>query len=189
MVNRQFLEHMKNTGMSTVYCGIESGSKRVLDLMGDLITLKQAEDAVKAAKDVGLDVMGSFVIGYPCEKPAEIDQTIDFAIKLDPDYSQFSIITPFPGTPLYYELKEKGLLGSTDWSKYTVLESVINYDKLGLSDKLVERKMAKAYLKFYVRLRYLIKHRNMINILMGTLLKSYIILKLRAERLMYGIIL
>lgn len=179
MVNRQFLEHMKNAGMSTLYCGVESGSQRVLDLMGKGITLKQAEDAVKAAKDVGLDVMGSFVIGYPGEKPAEIDQTIDFAIKLDPDYSQFSIITPFPGTPLYYELKEKGLLGSTDWSKYTVLESVINYDKLGLSDKLVERKMAKAYLKFYVRPRYLIKHRNMINLLMRTLLRSYIIPKLR----------
>lgn len=178
MINKPFLEHLKNAGMSTLYCGVESGSQRILDLMGKGITLKQAEDSIKTSRDVGLDVMGSFVIGYPGETSAEIDQTIDFSIKLDPDYSQFSIITPFPGTPLYHELKEKGLLATEDWSKYTVLEPVINYEKLGLSNKLVENKLAKAYLKFYTRPGYLIKHRGMFKTLIGTLIKSYILPKI-----------
>ncbi|MGZ7208708.1 MAG: B12-binding domain-containing radical SAM protein, partial [Methanobacterium sp.] len=136
-VERDLLKCLKDVGMSTLYCGVESGSQRVLDLMGKGITLKHAEDAIKAAKDVDVDVMGSFILGYPGETSEEMDQTIDFAIKLDPDYSQFSILTPFPGTPLYYELKEKGLLETEDWNKYTVLDSVIKYDKIGLSSKLV----------------------------------------------------
>ncbi|MGZ7107795.1 MAG: B12-binding domain-containing radical SAM protein, partial [Methanobacterium sp.] len=160
-VERDLLKCLKDVGMSTLYCGVESGSQRVLDLMGKGITLKHAEDAIKAAKDVDVDVMGSFILGYPGETSEEMDQTIDFAIKLDPDYSQFSILTPFPGTPLYYELKEKGLLETEDWNKYTVLDSVIKYDKIGLSSKLVERKLAKSYLKFYLRPKYLIKHRSM----------------------------
>lgn len=180
-VDQDLLKCLKNVGMNTLYCGVESGSQRVLDLMGKGITLKHAEDAIKVAKDVGVDVMGSFILGYPGETLEEMDQTINFSIKLDPDYSQFSILTPFPGTPLYYELKEKGLLNTEDWSKYTVLESVINYDKLGLSDKLVERKMAKAYLKFYTRPRYLLKHRSMFKVLIGTLVRSYFLPKINGK--------
>jgi Fe-S oxidoreductase len=177
-VNRELLESLKKAGMGTLYCGVESGSQRVLDLMGKGITLKQAEDAIKAAKEVDINVLGSFILGYPGETSHEMDQTIDFSIKLDPDYSQFSILTPFPGTPIYYELKQKGLLDTEDWSKYTVLDSVVNYEKLGLTKKLVERKLNKAYLKFYTRPKYLFKHRGMFKVLMGTLFKSYIIPKL-----------
>ena len=177
-VNPEILECLKSAGMSTLYCGIESGSQRVLDIMGKGITLKQAEDAIKAAKKVDINVLGSFILGYPGETAQEMDQTIDFSIKLDPDYSQFSILTPFPGTPIYYELKQKGLLGTEDWSKYTVLDSVVNYEKFGLTKKLVERKLSKAYLKFYTRPKYLFKHRGMFKVLVGTLFKSYIIPKL-----------
>ncbi|HEX3013317.1 MAG TPA: radical SAM protein [Methanobacterium sp.] len=178
-VDQRLLGSLKNAGMNTLYCGIESGSQRVLDLMGKNITLKQSEDAVKAAKNVGVNVMGSFMIGYPGETSKEMDQTIDFSIKLDPDYSQFSILTPFPGTPLYYKLKQKGLLATEDWNKYTVLDPVIKYEKFGLSRRLVERKLAKAYLKFYIRPRYLIKHRNVVRTLMRSLLGSYILPKIR----------
>lgn len=178
-VNRELLECLKNAGMSTLYCGVESGSQRVLDLMGKGITIKQAEDAIKAAKDVDINVLGSFILGYPGETSEEMDQTIDFSIKLDPDYSQFSILTPFPGTPIYYDLKKESLLATEDWSKYTVLDSIVNYEKMGLSKKLVERKLNKAYLKFYTRPKYLIKHRGMFKVLIGTLLKSYIMPKLR----------
>ena len=177
-VNQELLECLKSAGMGTLYCGIESGSQRVLNIMGKGITLKQAEDAIKAAKKVDINVLGSFILGYPGETAQEMDQTIDFSIKLDPDYSQFSILTPFPGTPIYYELKQKGLLGTEDWSKYTVLDSVVNYEKLGLTKKLVERKLSKAYLKFYTRPKYLFKHRGMFKVLVGTLFKSYIIPKL-----------
>lgn len=177
-VNHELLECLKNAGMSTLYCGVESGSQRVLDLMGKGITLKQAEDAINTAKKVDIDVLGSFILGFPGESSQEMDQTIDFSIKLDPDYSQFSILTPFPGTPIFYELKQKALLDTEDWSKYTVLDSVINYEKLGLSKKLVERKLAKAYLKFYLRPKYLIKHKNMLKILIETLFRSFILPKI-----------
>jgi anaerobic magnesium-protoporphyrin IX monomethyl ester cyclase len=177
-VSKELLESLKSSGMNTLYCGVESGSQRVLDLMGKGITLKQAEDAIKAAKDVKIDVLGSFIIGYPGETSEEIDKTIDFSIKLSPDYSQFSILTPFPGTPIYYDLKQRGLLDTEDWSKYTVLDSVIKYEELGLSKKLVNRKLNMAYLKFYIRPGYIFKHRNMFKILISTLFKSYLIPKM-----------
>jgi anaerobic magnesium-protoporphyrin IX monomethyl ester cyclase len=179
MVDQKLLERLKGAGLNTLYYGVESGSQRILDLMRKGITLKQAEDAVKAAKKVGVEVLTSFILGFPGETRREMDQTIDFSIKLNPDYSQFSILTPFPGTPIYYELKNKKLIDTENWNKYTVLKSVVKYEDLGLSKKMVENKLAYAYLKFYSRPKYLLKHRHMIRVILDTVLRSFILPKIR----------
>ncbi|MBM4240378.1 MAG: radical SAM protein [Euryarchaeota archaeon] len=177
-VDKELLSSLKTSGMYTLYYGVESGSQRVLDLMGKGITLKNAQEAVKIAKDVGIDVITSFILGYPGETPEEMDQTIDFSIKLDPDYSQYSILTPFPGTPVYYKLKAKKFLDTVNWDKYNVLNPVINYEKFGISKNLVKRKLAKAYLKFYLRPKYYIKRPEMLKVLIGTLFRTFILPKL-----------
>lgn len=180
-LNRELLKSLKNSGMSTLYCGVESGSQRVLDLMGKGITLKQIEDAIKVIKDLDIAIIASFIIGYPGETEKEMDQTIDFSIKLEPDFAQYSILTPFPGTPIYYELKQKDLIDNENWDEYTAMNSVINYVKLGLSKKLVKRKLTKAYLKFYTRPKYIIKHRYMLGVLMKTLFRSYVMPKVNGK--------
>jgi radical SAM superfamily enzyme YgiQ (UPF0313 family) len=181
MVDKKLLEKLKGSGLATLYYGVESGSQRVLDMMRKGITIEQAENAVKSAKEVGINVITSFILGFPGETSKEIDKTIDFSIKLDADYSQYSILTPFPGTPIYHELKEKELIATENWDKYTVLESVINYDKIGLSKKLVERKLAKAYLKFYTRPNYLLKHRHVLKVIIETLLRSFVLPKIKGN--------
>jgi anaerobic magnesium-protoporphyrin IX monomethyl ester cyclase len=115
MVNKNLIEKLKRAGLSTLYYGVESGSQHVLDLMKKGITLKQAEDAVRVAKDVRVEVLTSFILGFPSETSKEIDKTINFSIKLNEDYSQFSILTPFPGTPIYHELKNKNLIDTENW--------------------------------------------------------------------------
>jgi len=181
MVNKNLLSSLKNAGMNTLYYGVESGSQRVLNLMKKGITLKQAENAVKSAKNVGLNVLASFIIGYPGETEEEMNKTIDFSIKLDPDYSQYSILTPFPGTPIYHDLKKKGLIDTENWGTYTVMKPVLKYEKMGLTKKLVERKLALAYLKFYTRPNYLLKHRHMLRVMIETLLRSFVLPKLQGN--------
>ena len=179
MVDKNLLKKLKRSGLSTLYYGVESGSQRVLDLMKKGITLKQAEEAVKAAKDVGVEVLTSFILGFPGETRDEIDETINFSIKLDADYSQFSILTPFPGTPIYHELKQKKLIDTENWDRYTVLKSVIKYENIGLSKSIVERKLAKAYFKFYTRPKYLLNHRHMLKVIMEIVLRSFILPKIK----------
>ncbi len=173
-VDKSLLESLRDVGMKTLYCGVESGSQRVLDLMGKGITLQQAQNAFKTAKKVGIDIIGSFILGYPGETAKEMDETIDFSIKLNPDYSQYSILTPFPGTPIHSQLSQDDLLETDEWNRYNVLQSVIKYEKLGLSKKLVERKLAKAYLKFYTRPKYLMQHGHMFEVLVKTIYRSFI---------------
>lgn len=180
-IDSGLLQNLKSSGMKTIYYGVESGSQRILDLMKKDITLKNAEDAVKIAKNAGLEVLTSFIIGYPGETKEDINKTIDFSIKLEPDYCQYSILTPFPGTPIYNELKEKNLIDNEDWQEYTVLKPLLKYDQLGLNKKMVERKLAAAYLKFYTRPKYLLNHRYMFKVMLQTVMRSFIIPKLRGS--------
>ena len=142
------------------------------------ITIKQAENAVKMAKDLGLEVLTSFILGYPGETEDDMNKTINFSTKLNSDYCQYSILTPFPGTPIYNELKDKDLIDNEDWHKFTVLKPILKYEEIGLSKKMVERKLATAYLKFYTRPKYLLNHRHMLKVMLQTVIRSFIIPKL-----------
>ncbi|HEX7468360.1 MAG TPA: radical SAM protein [Methanobacterium sp.] len=177
-VDQNLLQNLKSSGMNTIYYGVESGSQRILDLMKKGITLKQAEDAVKSAKNADLEVLTSFIIGYPGETQEDMNKTIKFSTKLDPDYCQYSILTPFPGTAIYNDLKEKNLIDNEEWQEYTVLKPVLKYDEIGLNKKMVERKLAMAYLKFYARPKYLLNHRHMFKVMLKTVARSFILPKL-----------
>lgn len=181
MVNQDLLSKLRNAGMNTIYYGVESGSQRILNLMKKGIDLKQAELAVKNAKNVGLKVLTSYILGYPGETIDDINETIDFSIKLEPDYCQYSILTPFPGTPIYHDLKQKNLINTEKWEKYTVMKPILKYEELGLNKSLIEKKLAQAYLKFYTRPKYLLKHRHMFKVIIETLLRSFIIPKFKGN--------
>jgi anaerobic magnesium-protoporphyrin IX monomethyl ester cyclase len=177
-VDKKLLKNLKSSGLKTIYYGVESGSQRILDLMKKGITLKNVEDAVSMAKDVNLEVLTSFILGYPGETEEDMNTTIDFSTKLDSDYCQYSILTPFPGTPIYKDLLEKNLIDNEEWDRYTVLKPILKYSEIGLNKNMVERKLAKAYLKFYTRPKYLFKHRHMIKVMLQTVFRSFIIPKL-----------
>ncbi|MDP3065442.1 MAG: radical SAM protein [Methanobacteriaceae archaeon] len=177
-VDPELLQNLKNSGMQTIYYGVESGSQRILDLMKKGITLKNVETAVKSAKNAGLEVLTSFILGYPGETEDDMNKTIDFSTRLDSDYCQYSILTPFPGTPVYNELREKNLIDNDDWDEYTVLKPVLKYDEMGLNKKMVERKLVTAYLKYYARPKYLLNHRHMFKVMFKTVIRSFILPKL-----------
>ncbi len=173
-VSRDLLTDLKRAGLSTIYYGVESGSPRTLELMNKRITLSQAEDAVRIAKDCGIGVITSFILGYPGETAEDMDLTIRFATHLDADYAQFTILTPYPGTPIFNELKERGLLTTTDWDRYTVLNPVVRYEPFGLTSKQVFRTLVKAYLRFYLRPGRLYRHPADIRTAVLTVYNSFI---------------
>lgn len=95
---------MKKSGCRLVVIGVESGSQELLDNSIDKkITLDEARNAVKWAKEAGITVHLTFVLGVPGETKETICQTYEFIKEVQPDAFQVSIATPYPGTR-YYEL-------------------------------------------------------------------------------------
>jgi magnesium-protoporphyrin IX monomethyl ester (oxidative) cyclase len=153
-ITKDMMEKMREAGCSIIFFGVESASQRTLNLIGKGVTVDRAVKVIKWAKDVGIETLASFVIGFPWETIEDMKNTIRFAKKLKPDFVEFSVATPYPGTPLYDLAKERGLLEVEDWSKYTTIKPVMKGENFSIKD--VRRLMLLSYGKFYLNPSFLI---------------------------------
>ena len=157
----EMAQWLKDAGCHTVYVGVESGSQRVLRLLRKGITLSQIVKTVDVLKAVGLRTIGSFMTGIPGETEKEMQTTVDFACQLDLDLAQFTVCTPYPGTPLYDMVLQKGWMPRWKWRDFSVLRPVMNLP--GLTKNTISKYLNKAYLKFYTRPKYLWKQLSLRN--------------------------
>lgn len=155
LVSRDLLEVMKRAGCGLIYYGIESGSERVLSILRKGITLEQAKSAIRWAKEVGMEVVGSFIIGVPGETKEDVMKTIRFAKESGIDFAQFTAMTPYPGTDVYELAKRGGLLTTNDWSRYTTINPVMRTKELTVEE--ISHLVGLAYRKFYLSLSFIYK--------------------------------
>jgi radical SAM superfamily enzyme YgiQ (UPF0313 family) len=148
-------EAMRRAGARTIYFGIESGSDETLRLIGKGIAKRQAVDAVRAAKDSGLNALGSFIIGFPHEREEDIRATIMFADSCGVDLAQFTIATPYPGTRLWDMAVEENLLLTRNWRKFTTLDVVMR--SFYLTPEKIKKLLLWAYIVFYLNPKRVLK--------------------------------
>ncbi|MFB3896412.1 MAG: radical SAM protein [bacterium] len=134
-LDQEMLNAMADAGMIAIKYGVESGVQELVDACGKRLDLSKVKDTVAMTKKAGIKVHLTFSFGLPGETKETIQKTIDYAISLDPESVQFSIVTPFPGTKYYEELKQKGFLYATNWSDFDGNRSaVIRTEHLSAED-------------------------------------------------------
>jgi anaerobic magnesium-protoporphyrin IX monomethyl ester cyclase len=152
LADEEVLGAMKHAGCIRAAFGVESGNQDILDSVVDKhLTLDQVRQAFKAARAVGMETIGFFIIGLPGETEATMNDTIRFACELDPVVANFSIATPFPGTQMHETVKEQGRILAETWDDYVFFEGKARFEMPGLPAELVERKWKEAYRRFYLR--------------------------------------
>jgi len=110
--SEELLRLMKDAGCRFINYGIESMDQKVLNnmkkgLRPEMI-IKGVEDTLKVGISPGLN----FIFGNKGDNKKTIKSTIDFMLKYD-DFAQKRTIrpvTPYPGSPLYYDAIKMGLL-------------------------------------------------------------------------------
>ncbi len=117
-VDEELLKLMKKAGCWQISYGIETGSQRLLKMINKGIRLEQVEQAIALTHKAGISVRGFFMLGLPSETPEESKETIDFAIRLNPRWAQFTITIPYPGTPMFEQLDRDGQILHYDWAEY-----------------------------------------------------------------------
>lgn len=148
-VTPELLKKMKAAGCWNLFFGYETGNQELLDIICKGTRLDEIRQANQWTKDAGIEIRGSFMIALPGETPALAQKTIDFAIELDPDYAQFSITTPYPGTQLWHDAQKYGALDK-DFSKYHMWTPV--FIPFGYRDANEILQMEKkAIRQFYLR--------------------------------------
>ena len=69
-------------------------------------------------KKLGIKMHLTFTLGLSGETKETIRKTINYAIFLDPESVQFSLMTPFPGTKFYNQLKSQDMIISKNFDMY-----------------------------------------------------------------------
>jgi anaerobic magnesium-protoporphyrin IX monomethyl ester cyclase len=142
-------EKMARAGVRTMFLGIESPQRRVLNAYrkGGKSSSEVSERAVRLLKEHGIETWGAFMIGEPGETREDIQATLDYARYLNPGVGQFSILTPYPGTEIWDEFQ--GRIFTRDWDRYDAMHAVIRGDHVDPLE--VEQLCRKAYRSFYLQ--------------------------------------
>jgi radical SAM superfamily enzyme YgiQ (UPF0313 family) len=142
---------MKQAGCRRVGFGVESGNQAVLDAIKKRQTLDDVRRAFREARGAGLQTMGFFIFGLPADTEDTMEDTIRFALELNPDMANFMIAAPYPGTELWDIARRDGRLFSNNWRDYAIHDERARYELPSLPPEVVERKWREANRRFYLR--------------------------------------
>jgi len=152
-VDREYLKFLYDSGCVALYFGVESASQATLDKIGKKITLDQALKVFQWVKELKGFATGSFILGFPWETVDDMKKTVEFAIKLDPAYAQFTALTPYPGTPLFEYALRNNLIVDWNWEHYTTVKPVMR--GFYFTAEQLGKMIMYAYRKFYIRFSFL----------------------------------
>ncbi|MBN1871172.1 MAG: radical SAM protein [Candidatus Omnitrophica bacterium] len=145
-IDENLVHKMKRSGCRRVFVAPESGNPDVVrNIIGKHLDLEKIEEAVKLFRRQGIIVDGSFVIGLIGETKADIWKTIFYALKLKlmgMDTAGIHIATPYYGTRLYDEAKQKGYLREFDDSGLSTSMALIETPEWTRRDIIQLRKIA-----------------------------------------------
>jgi radical SAM superfamily enzyme YgiQ (UPF0313 family) len=184
MLTKELLAKMKEAGCVTVWFGVESGTQQVLDAMKKGITPELTMKVFGWIRELGMKPVPNVLFGFPGETKESAWKSIKFVEKIAPDdVSIYNIATPYPGTPLYDMVKEKGWLRVTDFDLYDNTTTPI-FETPWLSMKDLGKLREGAFHHFYLRREYLFdkRRRFKVSTAMGAAYNVIAIIKLKFRR-------
>ena len=159
-VDKELLENLKKAGCERIHYGVEAGTPEILAVLRKGITLEQAKKAFNMTREAGIKTLAYFMIGSPRETKSQILKTIELAKELNPDFVNFSVVTPYPATPLYYMGLQEGQLKTDYWREFAQSPSKDFVPELWeehLSREELMTLLNYAYKSFYVRPAYIMR--------------------------------
>lgn len=110
-IDEELVQLMKKSGCTSVCLGVESGSERIRNgVYGKNLSTEKVIEVFNLFHKVKIPTIGFFMIGAPGETKADFEKTKELLIKLPMSLATVGNYTPYPGTKLYDECKEKGWL-------------------------------------------------------------------------------
>ena len=150
----EMISLLSQAGLELVYVGVESSSNVVLKNMKRFtIEHDKQYKVIKKCEDAGIKVKTMFIIGNPEDTEDTIKQSIEYSKYLPSLYSQFSVFTPYPGTPAYNDYKD--LITEEKLENFNQYNLTFKHNNL--TEKKIEELKSLAYFKFYFNLKKIIQ--------------------------------
>jgi radical SAM superfamily enzyme YgiQ (UPF0313 family) len=143
----ELLELMRKAGCKAVYIGIETINDGTLERIKKHQTANQVSESVDRFHAHKIKVHGMFILGFDEDDLKTVKTTVKFAKKIGLNTVQFLILTPLPGTPVFYGMKAANRLITTEWHYYDAHHVV--YEPKQVMPIDLQKMQIRAHQKFY----------------------------------------
>jgi radical SAM superfamily enzyme YgiQ (UPF0313 family) len=144
----RMLELAAESGCTLLSIGFESISRDTLKSVHKHVNRPETFAAlVEKVHSYGIMVFGLFMFGFDGDDASVFQETARFNIKADYDACAYSVLTPYPGTLTWYELKKANRIVSFDWAKYD--QANVVYRPARMSGDELRLGQTLAYETFY----------------------------------------
>ncbi len=117
--DNELLQLAAESGCKSLFVGIESVSTEQLKTMRKGIKeIAHLENSLKKIKKMGILIHASMVSGFDNDTRETFEETVKFLQKNKASTASFNVLTPYPGTKVYENLKKENRLRTTDWKYY-----------------------------------------------------------------------
>jgi radical SAM superfamily enzyme YgiQ (UPF0313 family) len=134
-MNEELLKKARESGCLSLFIGFESLLQENLDNVSKrFVNTKELSNWIKTIQDHQIGIQGSFIFGFDEDDATIFKKTVEFVQKNNIELPTFSILTPFPGTPLQERLEEERRIFDRDWSHYDMSHVVYKPKKMTVQE-------------------------------------------------------
>lgn len=156
ILTREMLGMMKKAGCHTLFMGAETANDESLKKYRKGYATGDIVRGFRLAKEAGLRTLGTFLFGIPGEDAGDFRNTIEFALKINPDFASFNLLIPRETTGIRKEASKSGAgalkLEAADQSGFLVPDNCRTPEVVAALNM-----MRSGMRRFYLRPAYIMK--------------------------------
>jgi radical SAM superfamily enzyme YgiQ (UPF0313 family) len=147
-LDEKLIRMLHRAGLREISFGVESVDPQTLKRVARRpIPHEHMRRMVSLCWELGIATTAFYVFGFLTDTEESILASIRFACELDTTYANFKILTPYPGTPQFKQLKP--LIFETDWEKFDGYTLTFNHPHL--TPQRLRLLLGMAYSRFILR--------------------------------------
>lgn len=147
-------DKLKKAGVKLMYVGIESGD---IDVRKNSHRTSENNDEqlkkISYLEKIGIKVKAMYIIGMPSDTKEKFLSTLEYAKRLNSSYAQFSVFTPYPGTPAFKDYKD--IITKTKFENFNQWQLVFKHPNFTESD--IRNLLTHSYREYYLNLKWIFR--------------------------------
>ena len=145
--NPDLVKKLREIGTYWIMCGVETPAEEILKEFKKGTKKQDAYNAMKLLRKNDVFSQAMFVIGARRDTHMSIEELRQFSLDLEPDFSIYTALTPFPGTIYYETAMKNGWIEDSNYSNYDMAHAIMPTETL--TRKEVQQELWKCYQKFF----------------------------------------
>ena len=154
-IDEELTKKLYAAGVKLIYIGIESGVEEIRKISHRLSEENDKQiEKIRYLEKNGIKVKANYIIGLPEDTEETYLKTLEYAKLVNSSYAQFSVFTPYPGTPSYEDYKNKIL--TNKYENFTQWQLI--FEHKNFSAKKINELLSKSYTDYYLNIKWFIKY-------------------------------